>query len=75
MWVELPPGTDVNALFTAAAERDVHFIKGSDFVLEGAGSSLRLAYSGVTREEIGEGVARLADAYREITASTSRDAA
>ena len=65
----------MNALFTAAAERDVHFIKGSDFVLEGAGSSLRLAYSGVTREEIGEGVARLAKAYREITASTSRDAA
>ena len=57
MWVELPAGTDVNALFTAAAERDVHFVKGSDFVLEGAGSSLRLAYSGVTPEEIVEGVA------------------
>jgi 2-aminoadipate transaminase len=75
MWVELPPGTDVNALFTAAAERDVHFVKGSEFVLDGGGSSLRLAYSGVTPGEIEEGVRRLAEAYREITASTSRDAA
>jgi 2-aminoadipate transaminase len=67
MWVDLPRGTDVGALFTAAAERDVQFVKGSDFVLDGADSSLRLAYSGVTPEEIEEGVARLADAYREVT--------
>ncbi len=75
MWVELPRGTDVNALFTAAAERGVQFVKGSDFVLEGADSSLRLAYSGVTPEEIVEGVSRLAEAYREITAPTKVDAA
>ncbi len=48
MWVELPRGTDVDALFDAAAERGVQFVKGSDFVLEGYESSLRLAYSGVT---------------------------
>jgi 2-aminoadipate transaminase len=75
MWVELPRGTDVNALFTAAAERGVQFVKGSDFVLEGADSSLRLAYSGVTPSEIEEGVRRLAEAYREITTSRSVDAA
>ena len=50
----------------AAGERDVHFVKGSDFVLEGADSSMRLAYSGVTPEEIREGVTRLAEAYREL---------
>ena len=50
-------------------------MKGSDFVLEGAGSSLRLAYSGVTPPEIEDGIRRLAEAYREITASISRDAA
>ena len=50
MWVELPRGTDVSALFTAAAERGVQFVKGSDFVLDGGESSLRLAYSGVTPE-------------------------
>jgi len=68
MWVELPRGTDVNALFTAAAERNVQFVKGTDFVLEGYESSLRLAYSGVTPAEIEEGITRLADAYREVTA-------
>jgi 2-aminoadipate transaminase len=67
LWVELPRGTDVDRLFTAAAERGVQFVKGSDFVLEGGGSSLRLAYSGVTPEEIEEGIARLGDAYREVS--------
>jgi 2-aminoadipate transaminase len=76
LWVELPRGTDVAALFLAAAERDVHFVKGADFVLEGAESSLRLAYSGVTPAEIEEGVARLAEAYNELTQGTaSADAA
>jgi DNA-binding transcriptional MocR family regulator len=74
MWVELPSGTDVNALFTAAAERDVHFVKGSDFVLDGGGSSLRLAYSGVTTAEIDEGVRRLSEAYRELAASGTKAA-
>jgi DNA-binding transcriptional MocR family regulator len=51
-------------------------VKGSDFVLEGGDSSLRLAYSGVTPKEIEEGVRRLADAYAEVTAGThSADAA
>jgi 2-aminoadipate transaminase len=76
LWVDLPRGTDVAALFEAAAARHVHFVKGSDFVLEGADSSLRLAYSGVTPAEIDEGVARLAEAYREVTSGTaSADAA
>jgi DNA-binding transcriptional MocR family regulator len=68
LWVELPRGTDVDALFTAATSRGVLFVKGSDFVLDGAESSLRLAYSGVTPTEIEEGVKRLADAYAEIEA-------
>jgi DNA-binding transcriptional MocR family regulator len=72
LWVEFPRGTDVAALFTAAAERDVHFVKGSDFVLEGGDSCLRLAYSGVTPAEIEEGVARLAEAYREINTGASK---
>jgi DNA-binding transcriptional MocR family regulator len=71
LWVELPRGTDVAALFTAASERGVQFVKGSDFVLEGGDSCLRLAYSGVNTEQIEEGVARLADAYRVITEGTS----
>jgi 2-aminoadipate transaminase len=66
LWIDLPQGTDVAALFDAAASRGVQFVKGTDFVLEGGGSSLRLAYSGVTPAEIDEGVRRLAEAYREV---------
>jgi DNA-binding transcriptional MocR family regulator len=71
LWVELPPGTDVAALQAAAAERGVQFVKGSDFVLDGGESSLRLAYSGVTPQEIEEGVERLAAAYAQVTAGAA----
>jgi DNA-binding transcriptional MocR family regulator len=64
MWVELPEDTDVDAMFTAAADRGVAFVKGTDFLLEGGRNTLRLAYSGVTADQIDEGVARLAEAYR-----------
>ena len=66
LWVELPEGTDVAALFSAAAERGVQIVKGTDFLLEGGENTLRLAYSGVTPEEIDEGVRRLAEAYRAL---------
>ncbi|MBV9714915.1 MAG: PLP-dependent aminotransferase family protein [Solirubrobacterales bacterium] len=74
VWIDLPRGTDVGALFVAAAERDVHFVKGADFVLEGAESSLRLAYSGVTPAEIEEGVAGLAEAYHALAPGAPRAA-
>ncbi len=66
MWVEMPEGTDVAALFEAAAERDVAFVKGTDFLIEGGENTLRLAYSGVTPEQIEEGVSRLAEAARSL---------
>jgi DNA-binding transcriptional MocR family regulator len=66
MWVELPEGTDVSALAIAAQDRGVVFVKGTDFLLEGGENALRLAYSGVTPEEIGEGISRLAEAYRSL---------
>jgi 2-aminoadipate transaminase len=66
MWVTLPEGTDVAALYDAAAERGVSFVKGTDFLLEGGENTLRLAYSGVTPEQIDAGVARLAEAYRSL---------
>ncbi len=66
MWVTLPHGTDVHALFQAAAERGVSFVKGTDFLLEGGENTLRLAYSGVTPEQIDEGVSRLAAAFRSL---------
>ncbi len=75
LWVDLPRGTDVGALFQAAVERGVQFVKGSDFVLDGADSSLRLAYSGVTPKEIEEGVKRLAEAYSQLTEAENVNAA
>ncbi len=66
MWVTLPPGTDVAALHRLAGEQGVAFVKGTDFVLEGGENTLRLAYSGVTPEQIDEGVRRLAAAYRSL---------
>jgi 2-aminoadipate transaminase len=66
MWVELPEGTDVSALFDAATERGVAFVKGTDFLMEGGENTLRLAYSGVTADQIDEGIRRLADAYRSL---------
>jgi 2-aminoadipate transaminase len=66
MWVELPEAVDVDALSQAALERGVQFVKGTDFLLEGGRNTLRLAYSGVTPDQIGEGIARLADAVRSL---------
>jgi DNA-binding transcriptional MocR family regulator len=68
LWVDMPDGTDVTALFKAAGEKGVVFVKGTDFMLDGGESSLRLAYSGVTPQEIVEGVSRLAGAYAETRA-------
>jgi 2-aminoadipate transaminase len=67
MWVELPEGTDVDKLFAAAGERGVTFVKGSDFLLEGGRNTLRLAYSGVTPEQIDAGIGRLAEAYNSLS--------
>jgi 2-aminoadipate transaminase len=66
MWVTLPEGTDVNALFGLASELGVAFVKGTDFLMEGGENTLRLAYSGVTPEQIDEGVGRLAEAFRSL---------
>jgi 2-aminoadipate transaminase len=66
MWVELPEGVDVAELEKAAAEREVQFVKGTDFLLEGGQNTLRLAYSGVTPEQIDEGITKLAEALRSL---------
>jgi DNA-binding transcriptional MocR family regulator len=67
MWVELPEGTDVDALAAAAKENGVVFVKGTDFLIEGGQNALRLAYSGVTTDQVDEGVSRLAAAYETLS--------
>jgi DNA-binding transcriptional MocR family regulator len=66
MWVELPEEVDVAELELAAAQREVVFVKGTDFLLDGGHNTLRLAYSGVTPEQIDEGITRLAEAVRSL---------
>jgi 2-aminoadipate transaminase len=71
LWVDLPDGTDVARLQQEAKERGVVFVPGSDFLLEGGESSLRIAYSGVTAEQIEEGVSRIAEAFRELAGAAA----
>ena len=59
LWGELD-GVDAGELLTRGEEAGVTFVKGTDF--GGSAGSLRLAFSFVSLDEIGEGVARLAAA-------------
>jgi 2-aminoadipate transaminase len=68
MWVELPEGVRAAAVTEAAAARGVAVVPGSDFILSGGEHSLRLAYSAVTEDRIDDGVRRLADAVRAVSA-------
>jgi DNA-binding transcriptional MocR family regulator len=71
MWVELAEGTEVDRVFEEANARGVAFVKGTDFLLEGGENTLRLAYSGVTEDEIDEGVSRLAEAVKAASGATA----
>ena len=62
LWVDLPDGDDVGRLAEAAEQRGVVFTKGTDFMLEGGDTSFRIAYSGVSPEEIKDAIGRIADA-------------
>ncbi|HEX6653447.1 MAG TPA: PLP-dependent aminotransferase family protein [Thermoleophilaceae bacterium] len=71
LWVDLPEGSDVAALAAAAEERGVVFVKGTDFLIEGGESSLRIAFSAVPPDQIEEAVARVAEAYRELAGAAA----
>jgi 2-aminoadipate transaminase len=60
IWADLPSG-DAGDLLAEAEAAGVTYVKGTDFFPRGHGgeSSLRLAFSFVSPEEIAEGVARL----------------
>lgn len=66
MWVTFESQVDTNALFDACTERGLAVVRGSDFLLDGAKNSLRLAFSAVGEEQIVEGVERLANAYAAL---------
>ncbi|MFB9658885.1 PLP-dependent aminotransferase family protein [Glycomyces mayteni] len=62
LWVDLGEGVDCAKVAAAAADEGVQVVKGTDFVLDGGESCLRLAYSAVKADRIDEGVRRLAKA-------------
>ncbi|MEN3342584.1 MAG: 2-aminoadipate transaminase [Actinomycetota bacterium] len=66
VWVDLPSGPGAAELLPRAEEAGVTFVQGADFFAGGRGGerSLRLAFSFVSPEEIGDGVARLARLLR-----------
>jgi 2-aminoadipate transaminase len=66
LWIELPDDVRADDVFTAAAERGVAVVKGSDFLIEGGEHALRLAFSAVTVDQIEEGVRRLAAAVQAV---------
>lgn len=68
LWVDLGEGVDVAKVAPRAAELGVQVVKGTDFVVEGGHSCLRLAYSAVPADRIDEGVRLLAQAVEETKA-------
>jgi len=68
LWIELPPGVDDRALFDRAIKEKVSFVPGSAFFVDGAGHEFaRLAFSGISHEQIEQGISRLAAAINAAT--------
>ena len=63
LWIELPEGVDDRELFERALKERVSFVIGSAFFVNGQGHRFaRLAFSGISHEQIAEGITRLAAA-------------
>jgi DNA-binding transcriptional MocR family regulator len=61
LWADLGEGFDTVELAKKAKEAGAPFIPGTDFMLEGGGTSLRFSFASVPPEFIDEGVARIAN--------------
>jgi DNA-binding transcriptional MocR family regulator len=68
LWLRLPDGVEPGAVLRSAAEQGLAVVSGDDFVIGGGSGAVRLAFSGVTVDEIREGVGRLAEAVRSSAA-------
>ena len=60
LWVDLADDVDTAELLGACGDEGVSFVAGPDFMIDGGGSSLRFSFAGVSPEQIGEGVERIA---------------
>ncbi len=67
LWIEMP-GVDDRALLELALREKVSFVPGSAFFVDGNGHEFaRLAFSGITHDQIEQGIARLAAAINTAT--------
>lgn len=67
LWIEMP-GIDDRQLFERAIEEKVSFVLGSAFFVNGEGHEFaRLAFSGISHEQIEQGIGRLAAAIKRST--------
>lgn len=66
LWVTLPEQVSAMALFDTAVKRNVVFVPGDPFYVDGRGkNSLRLNFSNTHPTQIEAGIGRLADAIRD----------
>jgi 2-aminoadipate transaminase len=66
IWATLPDYIDTTDLLARALSRNVAFVPGRAAYLDGrGGSSMRLNFSGVSEEDIREGVRRIGEVVRE----------
>src|SRR5205823_3457037 len=69
IWATLPDYIDTTDLLARALEEHVAFVPGRAAFVDGrGGSSMRLNYSGVTEDEIREGIRRIGEVVREQVA-------
>lgn len=69
LWLKLPDGVDCVSLLPHALDEGVGYFAGTSFYTDGGGADhIRLAYSAVNIDKIGEGCARLGRALARATA-------
>ena len=69
MFLTLPEGYDAEELFQIAIEKNVAFVLGTVFFVNGGGkNTMRINFSYMSEEMNIEGVKRLADAIKELYA-------
>jgi 2-aminoadipate transaminase len=75
LWVELPESIDAADLLPRAMERQVAFVPGRGFHVDGTGhNTMRLNFSNSTPEQIREGIGRLAHELKRMGCIKGDDA-
>lgn len=67
LWVTLPENVSSMEVFDAAIKKDVAFVPGAPFFVDGGGeNALRLNFSNPNEENIEEGIKRLGEVIKEV---------